>query len=122
MLFGRNPYFFRYLGRGRLAPNQRYTQPRPNTYRPTPQPKIRHVVDPAPTIIRPSWLGGFLQRLADLLGEFGLGGLGGSVTDPNLNKSASACPTPGDLSPGTQDTNDPTALYLYLMNQYPEPT
>ncbi len=82
MLFGKQPFIFRYPGVNRLAPSQRYIPPRPTRQCPIKEPPLRHIPTEPPPLKPESWWGDLLQKLADLLGEMGFGSQGPYVVNP----------------------------------------
>lgn len=73
LLLGRQPFIFRYPGITRLAPKQRFT-PR-SLPKETPARQCKPVQQPTPSPLpEPSWWGKFIDKVADLLDEMGLGG------------------------------------------------
>ncbi len=74
ILWGRNPFIFRYPGVNRPAPGQRYIPPRAMP-RPTAPRHCEPVQQPLPKPLpEPSWWQQFLKDAADWLDELGLGG------------------------------------------------
>ena len=78
LLLGRQPFIFRYPGVNRLAPSQRYVQPR-TTPKPTSPRICEPTPQPTPNPVPETWGGRLLKDLSDLLDELGLGGGAGST-------------------------------------------
>ena len=74
LLLGRQPFIFRYPGVNRPTPTQRFTPPR-SLPKETPAKQCKPVQQPTPSPVpEPSWWAKFLNKVADLLDEMGLGG------------------------------------------------